>query len=139
MQRRTITRAGVWSLGLIAASAVASGPSGGPYEITWSTIDSGGGLNASGGSFSLSGTIGQPDAGGPLSGGSFGVTGGFWAGINEPCVADFTGDGVASFPDVGAFLALFSVGDPAADITGDGAVSFPDVGAFLAAFAAGCP
>jgi len=55
------------------------------------------------------------------------------------CPADFNGDGVASFPDVGEFLAAFSAGDPAADFNNDGSVSFPDVGAFLAAFAAGCP
>jgi len=55
------------------------------------------------------------------------------------CAADFNGDGVASFPDVGLFLAAFAAGDPSADLTGDGSVTFPDVGAFLAAFTAGCP
>jgi len=55
------------------------------------------------------------------------------------CVADFNGDGVTTFPDVGLFLAAFNAGDLAADISGDGSVSFPDVGAFLAAFTAGCP
>jgi len=57
----------------------------------------------------------------------------------DPCPADLSGDGVASFPDVGIFLGLFATSDPAADFNGDGAVSFPDVGAFLAAFQAGCP
>jgi len=56
-----------------------------------------------------------------------------------PCPADFNGDGVASFPDVGLFLAAFAAGDAAADFNDDGSVSFPDVGLFLAAFAAGCP
>jgi len=55
------------------------------------------------------------------------------------CAADFNGDGVASFPDVGLFLAAFSAGAPEADFNGDGSVSFPDVGLYLAAFAAGCP
>jgi len=55
------------------------------------------------------------------------------------CAADINGDGVASFPDVGAFLGAFAAGDPIADFTGDGVVSFPDVGAFLAAFSGGCP
>jgi len=55
------------------------------------------------------------------------------------CPADLSGDGVASFPDVGIFLGLFATSDPAADFNGDGAVSFPDVGAFIAAFASGCP
>jgi len=56
-----------------------------------------------------------------------------------PCPADFNGDGVATFPDVGLFLAAFQAGDLAADFNGDGSVSFPDVGLFLAAFQAGCP
>jgi len=55
------------------------------------------------------------------------------------CLADFNGDGVATFPDVGLFLAAFAAGDPAADTNGDGAVTFPDVGIFLAAFTKGCP
>jgi len=55
------------------------------------------------------------------------------------CAADFNGDGVASFPDVGLFLAAFAAMDPSADFNGDGSVSFPDVGLFLAAFTAGCP
>jgi len=57
----------------------------------------------------------------------------------DSCLADFNGDGLASFPDVGLFLAAFAAGNPSADTNGDGTVSFPDVGLFLAAFAAGCP
>jgi len=58
---------------------------------------------------------------------------------SDPCPADFNDDGVASFPDVGLFLAAFASGDPSADFNADGVTSFPDVGLFLAAFAAGCP
>jgi len=57
----------------------------------------------------------------------------------QDCAADFNGDGVASFPDVGLFLTAFTSGSLDADFNGDGAVSFPDVGLFLAAFSAGCP
>jgi hypothetical protein len=53
--------------------------SGGPFELSWSTIDSGGG-RSTGGQFALSGTIGQPDAG-ALSGGQFKLEGGFWSGV----------------------------------------------------------
>jgi len=134
-----VVRMGLAALALAATTALGGGPSGGPFEIPWSTIDSGGALDTGGGSFTLSGTIGQPDAGGTLAGGSFALRGGFWSGIDAPCIADFTGDGMASFPDVGAFLTLFSMGDPAADLNGDGTVSFPDVGLFLSAFAQGCP
>ncbi len=54
------------------------------------------------------------------------------------CGADFNADGVLNFFDVQAFLAAFSVQDPAADIVADGAFNFFDVQAFLAQFAAGC-
>ncbi len=52
---------------------------GGDFEITKSTIDSGGGTS-SGGDFSLTGTIGQHDANPQISsGGQFSLAGGFWA------------------------------------------------------------
>ncbi len=61
----------------IAVTSI-SAQSGGGYDLTWSTIDNGGG-SSSGGDYSLSGTIGQPDAG-TLSGGGYTLNGGFWAG-----------------------------------------------------------
>ncbi len=48
------------------------------YDLTWSTIDGGGGTS-SGGAYSLSGSIGQPDAG-TLMGGTYTLGGGFWGG-----------------------------------------------------------
>ncbi len=59
---------------LIVSSAVAQ--TGGNYDLSWSTIDAGGG-SSSGGSYALAGTLGQPDAS-VLSGGSYTVDGGFW-------------------------------------------------------------
>jgi len=50
--------------------------SGGNFDLTWSTIDGGGGVST-GGVYSVTGTIGQPDAG-TSSGGSFTLVGGFW-------------------------------------------------------------
>jgi hypothetical protein len=46
------------------------------FDLSWSTIDAGGGTS-SGGEFEVSGTIGQPDVG-MASGGAFELTGGFW-------------------------------------------------------------
>lgn len=46
------------------------------YEISWFTVDGGGGAS-SGGAYSVSGTIGQPDAG-VMNGGSYSIVGGFW-------------------------------------------------------------
>ena len=50
----------------------------GGYNISWFTVDGGGGTS-SGGAYMLSGIVGQPDAG-VLSGGTYALVGGFWAG-----------------------------------------------------------
>jgi hypothetical protein len=50
--------------------------SGGAYDLSWSTIDGGGGVSG-GGRYAVSGTIGQPDAG-QLTGGHYTLNGGFW-------------------------------------------------------------
>jgi hypothetical protein len=55
---------------------------GGGYDLSWSTIDGGGGTWSTGGSYALGGTIGQPDAG-TLAGGSYTLEGGFWPGGGE--------------------------------------------------------
>jgi len=59
--------------GLLAAASISHAQ---PYDISWYTIDGGGGAS-SGGTFSLTGTIGQPDAG-HMAGGNFILDGGFW-------------------------------------------------------------
>ena len=62
---------------LLAASPVLA-QSGGGYDLTWSTVDGGGGT-FTGGVYSLGGTAGQPDAG-LLSGGGYTLAGGSWPG-----------------------------------------------------------
>ncbi len=66
-------------LGMLVVTAFAS--SGGNYELSWWTVDGGGGTSA-GGDYAISGTIGQPDAG-SMGGGDYAMGGGFWAGIPE--------------------------------------------------------
>jgi hypothetical protein len=68
------------ALGLIVSS------SWGQYEISWYTIDGGGG-RSSGGDFTLTGTIGQPDAA-YSAGPNFELLGGFWPG-GPLCFVDF--------------------------------------------------
>jgi len=51
---------------------------GGGYDLSWSTVDGGGGTFSTGGPYSLGGTSGQPDAG-TLSGDTYQLTGGFWS------------------------------------------------------------
>ena len=48
------------------------------YDLSWSTVDGGGGVSTGGG-YSLGGTAGQPEAG-LLSGGVYTLGGGFWPG-----------------------------------------------------------
>jgi len=60
---------------LITAPILAQ--TGGGYDLTWISIDGGGGTSSSG-SYSLSGTIGQPDS--SLAGGAgYTLVSGFWA------------------------------------------------------------
>lgn len=64
-------------VGVVLARPVQA-QSGGGYDLTWSTIDGGGGAS-SGGAYSLGGTAGQPDAG-AMTGGAYTLVGGFWGG-----------------------------------------------------------
>jgi hypothetical protein len=61
---------------VLSTSALAAGD----YQMSWWTIDNGGGtLQSSGGQYELSGTIGQWDAGASTSEGDYTLNGGFWA------------------------------------------------------------
>ena len=69
---------------LLLAAVPALAQSGGGYQVarsgydlTWSTVDGGGGTFSTGEGYSLGGTAGQPDAG-VLSGGGYTLAGGFW-------------------------------------------------------------
>jgi len=133
-------------LAALAAAAPASlAQSGGPYDLSWSTIDAGGAMQMSGGAFTLSGSIGQFDAG-PTINGQFGVEGGYWSvpmatptmGCNDADLAEPFG--MLDFSDVIAFLTAFGAMDAAADLAPPpGVFDFSDVISFLTAFGAGCP
>jgi hypothetical protein len=60
------------SVGLVALAQ-------GGYELSWWTVDGGGGTWSTGGGFQLGGTAGQPDAG-VLASGGYTLGGGFWRG-----------------------------------------------------------
>jgi len=51
-----------------------------PFDLSWFTIDGGGGGTSTGDVYSVSSTIGQPDAG-LLNGGNFTLQGGFWGAV----------------------------------------------------------
>ncbi|MEJ5308227.1 MAG: hypothetical protein WHX52_00525 [Anaerolineae bacterium] len=87
---------------LFCASGVALTQSGGGYDLTWWTVDNGGGA-LSGGGYALNGTIGQSEAGPALTGSGFVLYSGFWvAGGAAPslCPDPITGGWIVG-PDSG--------------------------------------
>ena len=80
MKLNSITSCALCALSLATLATFARAQSGGQFDLSWSTINNGGGGASSGGQFTLNGTIGQPGAG-VLTGGNFTLEGGFWSGI----------------------------------------------------------
>ena len=70
---------------LLLAVSTALAQTGGDYDLSWSTVDGGGG-ESYGGDYHLMGTAGQPDAGTALGGGTYTLVGGFWPGAAEASV-----------------------------------------------------
>jgi len=80
MKGRRITYLALLLAGALALLPVSAAlaQSGGNYDLSWWTVDGGGGTS-SGGGYTLQGTAGQPDAA-TWSGGDYTLTGGFWSG-----------------------------------------------------------
>lgn len=110
------------------------------YVISWSTLDSGGGV-LTGDTFEISATIGQPDAG-TLSGDEFLIETGYWVSPSgsgrNPCPGDFNRDGFIDFFDYDNFVLLFETGFNAADVNRDGFIDFFDYDDFVRSFETGC-
>ena len=73
----------VFGLLVLSSAMLGYAQTGGGYDLSWSTIDGGGGTFSTGGQYSLGGTVGQHDAG-TQSGGNFTLQGGFWGGVGGP-------------------------------------------------------
>jgi len=103
---------------------------GGSYDLTWNTIDGGGG-RSTGGPYTLTGTIGQPDAG-AMSGGDYELLGGFWPG-GPLCLVEFQ--------DYARFAEhwLDSGSGLAGDLDGDLDVDFADLKLFVDEWLYSCP
>jgi hypothetical protein len=113
--------------------AILTGPAArGQYELSWYTIDGGGG-RSTGGDFTLTGTIGQPDAAWS-SGGDYELLGGFWPG-GPLCFVDF--DSFAKFAE---YWLETGVGLPA-DLYEDenNIVNKLDLGVFVDEWLCYCP
>jgi len=117
---------------VLSVSMILSVPAqgNGLYEITWHTIDGGGGTS-SGGRYVLTGTIGQPDAEWS-SGSKYELLGGFWAG-GTSCIVEFN-DYARLAED---WLAKGS--SLAGDLDGDGKVDFDDLEILIDKWLCNCP
>jgi hypothetical protein len=80
--KRTVTLLGFWLI-LILFVVPVMAQTGGGYDLSWNTVDGGGGMFSTGGDYSVGGTIGQVDAG-AQSGGAYGLQGGFWVAAVGP-------------------------------------------------------
>jgi hypothetical protein len=102
----------------------------GQYEITWSTVDGGGG-QSNGGPYTLTGTIGQPDAA-YSAGGRYELLGGFWPG-GPLCIVDFYT--FARFAE----QWLYTGSSLAADLDGNTVVNFADLKQLVDEWLYSCP
>lgn len=129
-------------LATLVVALLASAARAQTFDLSWYTIDGGGGMHATGGNFELSGTIGQPDAGAVMTGGGFVLVGGFWSGgiAGAPCngfaPCDTNCDGSVNGFDVDSFVGLLTGAGTACapcsgDVNDDGSVNGFDVEPFV--------
>ena len=78
MKNKTIASIARLAVSTMLLMVLAGSSANGQYELSWYTIDGGGG-RSSGGQYELLSTIGQPDAAWS-SGGDYELLGGFWPG-----------------------------------------------------------
>ncbi len=69
---------GVFILLILSLSGIALAE--GSYNLSWWTVDGGGGTSSNGNGYILHGTLGQTDAGTVACGGGYTLAGGFWHG-----------------------------------------------------------
>jgi hypothetical protein len=80
MRRRHTYPLLVALLALLLGATFATAQTGGGSDLSWWTVDGGGGT-LTGGGYTLSGTVGQPDAAPTLRGGGYTLRGGFWGDV----------------------------------------------------------
>ena len=125
-----VPRSTISVLLLLAMLAVSTASA--QYEISWYTIDGGGG-RSSGGPYTLTGTIGQPDAA-YSGGGDFELLGGFWTG-GPLCFINF--EHFARFADYWLETGTGLPADLFEDI--DNEVNWHDLRVFVEQWLCYCP
>ncbi len=123
---------------LITAAAMASTAHAFDNDLTWHTVDGGGGTVV-GGAFELSGSIGQHDVG-AMTGGTFELSGGFWHFTRACfCPGDLNNDGLKDGADIQLFVncQLSDADCSCADIDLVGGVTLDDTVQFVADLLAG--
>lgn len=118
-------------------------------DLTWHTIDSGGGVSTSPDNYwVLEGTIGQADGWSIATGPSLTLASGFWTPFRPPCRPDVNTDDSLDVSDIFRFLEHWFRGCAAvnlplcqfsADYDESGQLQVADIFAFLHAWFAGCP
>jgi hypothetical protein len=66
-------------IALLLVFSASSAQTGGNYDLSWNSLNSGGRMFSTGGGYSLGGSIGQPAVNLPMNGGTYSLAGGFWA------------------------------------------------------------
>jgi hypothetical protein len=128
------------AVGLVLAgvSSAARAQSGGVYDLSWSSLQGGGG-ESSGGVYVVSGEVG-PGAAGTVMAGPYALSSGFWSvPPGQTCAADLNSDGALTINDFLLYLQFFGTADPRADFDHSGAINLQDFLGYLQAYAAGCP
>jgi hypothetical protein len=125
------------SIARLAVSAMllivlAESKASGKYELSWYTIDGGGG-RSSGGDFTLTGTTGQPDAA-YSRGGNYELLGGFWPG-GPLCFIDF--EHFARFAEQWLLPGTGSPADLYEDLSNQ--VNYQDLRVFVEQWLCYCP
>ncbi len=115
-------------------------------EMSWRTLDCGGGLTATNEMIELTTTIGQPDVGVTMTAAGIELTGGFWVGATSTpaactCPGDVMPDSFVDGDDIQAFVdcAIGGGNCACADMNGDSVVDMTDVTLFVDRLFGGVP
>jgi hypothetical protein len=135
---KTTTHKAVAATLIMTALAFGSAARASDYDLSWFTLDCGGGYSA-GGDFELEGTIGQSDAGpaaAGMSGGTFELVGGFWSAVDSCSGAALN---LAAYANFAACLAGPDISTGPActclDLDADGDADLRDFAKFQVNFA----